>query len=365
MKIKDIINVLENIAPPSLQETYDNAGLLTGNHQTECTGVTCCLDVTENVLEEVIAKKNNLIVAHHPLIFKGIKRLNGKNETERTIIKAIKHDIAIYAIHTNLDNVLNGVNGKIADLLGLVNRQILLPKEGTLKKIYTFVPVTHVENLRSAIWNVGGGNIGNYSECSFNVEGSGTFKAGEKTNPFTGQQGELHYEKEIKVEIIFPSWLQVKIISALIAAHPYEEPAFDIIRLDNNYNQTGAGITGLLPGPLEEGAFLEFLKEVFHLQVIRHTALRGKPIRKVTICGGAGSFLISNALAIKSDIYITSDIKYHEFFEGNKEMIIADIGHFESEQFTIDLLHDILREKFPNFAVLKTEVKTNPVFYYV
>ena len=365
MKIKDIINVLENIAPLSLQEPYDNAGLITGNHQTACTGIICCLDVTEKVLEEVIAKKCNLIIAHHPIIFRGIKRLNGKTETERTIINAIKHDIAIYAIHTKLDNVMTGVNGKIADLIGLTNRQILLPKEGILKKIYTFVPLLHVERLRSAIWNAGAGNIGNYNECSFNVEGTGTFKAGEHTTPFVGKQGELHYEKEVKVEIVFPAWLQARIVSALVDAHPYEEPAFDIITLDNNYNKTGSGITGLLTLPMGEKAFLQHLKDVFQLKVVKHTALRNKPIEKVTLCGGAGSFLISNALSVKSDIYITADIKYHEFFEGSKEMIIADIGHFESEQFTIDLLHDILREKFPNFAVLKTEVKTNPVFYYV
>ncbi|MFT3700948.1 MAG: Nif3-like dinuclear metal center hexameric protein [Agriterribacter sp.] len=365
MKIKDIINVLESLAPPSLQESYDNAGLITGNAQEECTGVICSLDVTETILEEAIRKKCNLIVAHHPIIFRGIKRLTGKNNTERAIITSIKHDIAIYAIHTNLDNVLNGVNGKIADRLGLIDQQILLSKEGILKKLYTFVPHSHAEAVRAAIWQAGGGNIGNYSECSFNAEGTGTFKGNDTTTPFVGKPGELHYEKEIKVEVIFPAWLQSQIIAALQTAHPYEEVAFDIIQLSNNYQAAGSGITGLLPEPVEETAFLTLLKNAFHLPVIRHTGLRGKMIKKVAICGGAGSFLIPNALASKSDIYITSDIKYHEFFEADNKILMADIGHFESEQFTIDLLHDILREKFPTFAVLKTEVNTNPVFYYV
>ncbi|MCC6288688.1 MAG: Nif3-like dinuclear metal center hexameric protein [Chitinophagaceae bacterium] len=364
MKIKDIINVLEFIAPPALQESYDNAGLLTGNSQEECTGILCTLDSTEAVIEEAIAKKCNLVIAHHPIVFRGLKRINGKNYVERTIIKAIKHDIAIYAIHTNLDNILTGVNGKMADRLGLINRQILLSKDAVLKKLYTFVPHTHSEKLRTALWQAGAGHIGNYSECSFNAEGTGTFKGAANTNPFVGEQGRLHYEKEIKIEVIFPGWLQSRIIRALTGAHPYEEPAFDIVALDNQHMAVGSGLTGNLPEPMEEKAFLKLLKQKFNLPVIRHTPLTGRPVQKVSLCGGAGSFLISNALAAQSDIYITADVKYHEFFDADGKMVLADIGHFESEQFTIELLYDILVEKFPTFAVLKTAVNTNPLVYF-
>lgn len=364
MKIKDIINVLENTASPSLQESYDNAGLITGNEQQECTGVICTLDATEAVVDEAIERRCNLVVAHHPVIFKGLKRITGKNYVERTIIKAIKNDIAVYAIHTNLDNVIIGVNGRMADRLGLINRAVLLPRPGKLKKLYSFVPVEHAEALRAALFNAGGGHIGNYSQCSFNMEGLGTFKGEEGAHPFAGIAGRLHHEKEIKVEVIFPAWLEQKIIQALIAAHPYEEPAYDVIRLENTHRHIGSGLTGSLPQPMEERAFLAFLKERFQLRGIRHTALKGRPIQQVALCGGAGSFLIFNALHTNADIFVSADIKYHEFFDGDNRMVIADIGHFESEQYTVDLLHDILLEKFPTFAVLKTAVNTNPVFYY-
>ena len=364
MKIKDIINVLENFAPPSLQEAYDNAGLITGNRETACTGILCTLDATEAVVEEAIKNNCNMVVAHHPVVFKGLKSITGRNYVERTIIKAIKHDIAIYAIHTNLDNILAGVNGKMADLLGLTDRRVLLPKKNALRKLFTYVPSGHAEELRKAIWDAGAGDIGNYSECSFNTSGKGTFRGGADTDPFVGKRGELHTEEEIKVEIIFPYWLQGRVISALVATHPYEEPAYDIVALDNTFDRVGSGLTGTLPHPVDEKTFLAQLKNVFGLSVIRHTVLTGRPIKTVSLCGGAGSFLITNALRAGSDVYITADMKYHEFFDAGEQMIIADIGHYESEQFTIDLIYDILREKFPTFALLKTAVNTNPVFYY-
>ncbi len=364
MKIKDIINVLENTAPPALQESYDNAGFITGNEQQNCTGILCALDVTEAVVDEAIERSCNLIVAHHPIIFKGLKRITGKTYVERTIIKAIKNDIAIYAIHTNLDNIITGVNGRMADRLGLINRAILQPKASTLKKLYTFVPVEQSEQLRTALFHAGAGYIGNYSQCSFNSEGTGTFKGEAGTHPFTGVTGELHFEKEVKIEVIFPSWIEQKLVQALKAAHPYEEVAYDVVQLENTHQHTGAGLTGLLPQPMEEKDFLGLLKENFQLRLIRHTRLTGNPVQKVALCGGAGSFLILNALQVNADIFISADIKYHEFFDVDGRMVIADIGHFESEQYTVDLLHDILLEKFPTFAVLKTAVNTNPVFYY-
>lgn len=364
IKIKDILNVLEAIAPPALQEDYDNAGLLTGDQSTICSGVLCCLDATEAVLEEAIQKNCNLVVAHHPVIFRGLKRITGKNYVERTIIKAIKNDIAIYAIHTNLDNIKTGVNGHIAKLLGLADCTPLLPKKGLLRKLHTFVPRAAWQRVRTAVFEAGAGHIGNYSECSFNTEGTGTFKGGADTNPFVGEPGKLQEEPEIRLEVVFPQWLEATIVKALHAAHPYEEVAYDILSLNNEWPSTGSGMVGVLPEAEDEKAFLERLKSIFGLSVVKHTALQRKSVKKIAVCGGAGSFLLKDAINSKSDIYISSDFKYHEYFDADNQIVIADIGHYESEQFTINLLYDIIFEKFPNFAVLKTAVNTNPVFYY-
>lgn len=365
MKITEIISFLETKAPPSLQEHYDNAGLITGNAGWECSGVICSLDATEDVVKEAIAENCNLIVAHHPIVFGGLKKINGKNYVEQTVIAAIKNDIAIYAIHTNLDNVINGVNGKIANLLGLQNISVLSPKENTLKKLFTFVPIDKAEQVRDAIFAAGGGHIGNYSECSFNTEGLGTYKAGQGTNPYVGTIGEQHQENEARIEVIFPDWLESSVIEAMKASHPYEEVAYDVVRLSNPYREIGSGVIGILPEAVNETVFLEKIKKLFDVPVIRHTRLLNRPIQKVAVCGGAGSFLVSKALAAGANIYITADMKYHEFFDATDRIIIADIGHFESEQFTIDLLKEILEQKFPNFAVLKTQVKTNPVRYFL
>ena len=364
MKIADVVSFLESIAHPTLQEHYDNAGLITGDAGWECSGIICSLDATEEVVKEAIAKKCNLIVAHHPIIFGGLKKINGKNYVEKTIITAIKNDIAIYAIHTNLDNVMDGVSGKMASMLGVTNISILSPKENTVKKLFTFVPVDKAEQVRNAIFAAGGGHIGNYSEASFNAEGTGTFKAGEGTKPYVGEIGKQHQEKEIKMEIIFPAFLESRVIAAMIAAHPYEEVAYDVVSLSNFHQDIGSGVIGELKQAVDEKQFLAMLKDVFGVPVVRHTALLGKRVKRIALCGGAGSFLISKALAAGADAYISADIKYHEFFDANSHMLVADIGHYESEQFTINLLQEILEQKFPTFAVLKTEVKTNPVNYF-
>lgn len=364
MTIQEIVSALENLAHPSLQENYDNAGLLTGNASWNCAGIICSLDVTEEVVREAAEKKCNLIVAHHPIIFGGLKKINGKNYVEQTVIAAIKNDIAIYAIHTNLDNILSGVNGKMASMLGLKNVSVLSEKENTLKKLYTFVPSGKAEQVRSAIFEAGAGQIGNYSECSFNTDGMGTFKAGINSNPFTGTKGERHTEAETRVEAIFPAHLQSRVLAAMKAAHPYEEVAYDVVTLSNNHPHTGSGMVGELETPMSETGFLALLKQEFKVPVVRHSAFLNREVRKVAICGGAGSFLIFKALASGADAFVTADMKYHEFFDANSSLLIADIGHYESEQFTIDLLQEILVQKFPTFAVLKTGVNTNPVHYF-
>jgi dinuclear metal center YbgI/SA1388 family protein len=365
MIIQNILNFLETIAPPSLQESYDNAGLLTGNTNTPCTGVLISLDCTEAIVQEAINKKCNLIVAHHPIIFSGLKKINGNTYVERTIIKAIKNDIAIYAIHTNLDNVLHGVSGKMAALLGLQNVQILAPKKNILQKLVVFVPKEYAQKLTQALFAVGAGHIGNYSECSFVSTGMGSFKPEDGANPQTGKIGTRESLEETKIEVIFPTWLQGKIIQAMKANHPYEEVAHDIYNLNNTYQETGSGVIGNLPEPIEEEVFLAQLLTIFKVKVLRHSALRGRKIQKVALCGGAGSFLTETAKTAGADIYITADIKYHEFFDADGQLVLADIGHFESEQFTIDLLFELLSNKFPNFALLKTSVNTNPVEYFV
>lgn len=364
MRIQDITSFLEKTAPLRLQEDYDNAGLITGDAVAECTGVLVTLDATEDVIKEAIEKKINLVVAHHPIVFRGLKKLNGKNYVERAVILAVKNDICIYAIHTNLDNVIGGVNGRIADQLGLVNRRVLLPKQGFLRKLAVFVPVAGKEKLLDALFEAGAGSIGKYSECSFSLEGEGTFRAGVGTDPFVGKQDERHAEKEQRVEVIFPDWLTASVLKAMRAGHPYEEIAYDLYRLENSFQETGSGLVGELPEAVDEKTFLKKLSALFHIPVIRHTPLRGKTLTKIALCGGAGSFLTSAAIAAGADCYLTADIKYHEFFDADNRLILCDIGHFESEQFTSDLLMDLLRDKFPNFAVLKTGVNTNPVCYF-
>ncbi|WP_298732102.1 Nif3-like dinuclear metal center hexameric protein [uncultured Chitinophaga sp.] len=363
MKIKDIINAIESFAPLQYQESYDNAGLLFGHPDWELSNALLSLDATEAVIDEAIARNCNLVVAHHPIVFGGLKKITGSNYVERVAIKAIKHDIAVYAAHTNLDNVRDGVCGMMAQRLGLEQCRVLAPKKDVLKKLFTFVPHAEAEKVRAALFAAGAGHIGNYSECSFNAEGSGTFKAGAGTDPFVGQQGQRHTEPETRLEVIFPLYLEGRVIQALLNSHPYEEVAYDIVRLDNAYQQVGSGLIGTLAQPMEETAFLQLVKEQFQTGCVRYTPLRGQPVKKVALCGGAGSFLLKKAIAAGADAYISADFKYHEFFDAENQLIIADVGHFESEQFTVELFYNILTEKFRNFAPLKSTIRTNPVNY--
>lgn len=363
--ISTIIQHLENFASPALQESYDNSGWISGDRSAECTGILCTLDATEAVVEEAIQKGVNLIVAHHPVLFRGIKSIQPDNYVGRTLIRAIKADVAIYAIHTNLDNILQGVSGKIAEKLGLSELSVLAPASATLSKLYTYVPTDQLETVRNALFAAGGGMIGKYSECSFSVQGEGTFRAGEGADPYVGSVGSRHAEKEAKLEILFPSHLSGTLVKALKDAHPYEEVAYEIIPLANRHPELGSGAIGQLKEVLPVQEFLQLISRQFRVPVVRHTRTDKKEISRVAVCGGAGSFLIKTALAAGADAFISADIKYHEFFDGEEKLLICDIGHFESEQYTIELLHDLLVEKFPTFAVLKSEVETSPVRYFI
>jgi dinuclear metal center YbgI/SA1388 family protein len=364
MKIKELVSAIESFAAPELQEDYDNAGLITGKFMDDCTGVLCCLDVTVEVIKEAMAKECNLVVAHHPIIFRGLKRINGNSYVEQVIIEAIKNDIAIYACHTNLDNVVLGVNNKLAEALGLKNCSILSPKSKMLRRLITFAPVDKAEQVRKAVFSAGAGHIGKYAECSFNSNGTGTFKAEEGADPYVGEIGKQHAENETKIEIVYPFYLEKQVVSALVSSHPYEEVAYDIFTMENVHFGIGSGVIGELDVEMEETLFLQKIKTAFKVPVIKHTALLKKKVKKVAVCGGAGAFLIRKAVAAGADFYISADIKYHEFFDAEGKTVVADIGHYESEQYTIDLLHDLMVKKFPTFAVLKTGVNTNPVGYF-
>ncbi len=364
MILKTIIAELEKFAPLSYQEQYDNSGLLTGNAEQEITGALLCLDCIEAVVEEAISKKCNLIIAHHPIIFGGLKKINGKNYVERTIIKAIQNNIAIYACHTNLDNVKLGVNKIIANKLGLINTSILQPKSNLLKKLITFVPNDSLEKVREALFNAGAGNIGNYSDCSFVLNGVGSFKANQQSKPFVGEPGIVHFEKETRLEVIFESYKENVIISNLKQNHPYEEVAYDIINLGNLNHEVGSGLIGEFEKPISENEFLARLKSIFKVKFIKHTKFLNNEIKTVALCGGSGSFLLKNAMSSKSDAYISSDFKYHEYFDAENKVLIADIGHYESEQYTPEIFYDIISNKFPTFATYLTEINTNPVNYF-
>ncbi len=351
MKIKEIVAALDHWAPRELQEEYDNCGLQVGDPEKEVESALVCLDVTEEVVKEAVRHGHGLIIAHHPLIFKGLKSLTGRSYVERTLLAAIEAKVAIVAIHTNLDNILAGVNGEIARRLGLKALRVLDPKPDQLRKLAVFVPLDHAEAVRNALFAAGAGHLGAYDECSFGLEGTGTFRAGEGSDPYVGEKGSRHQEKELRVEVIYRAYSEKAIIQAMVAAHPYEEVAYDLYPLLNMDRSIGSGLLGEWDEPLEEKEFLDRLKEVFQLKVLRHTAFTGRPVRRVAICGGSGSFLLGKALGAGADAFVTGDVKYHQFFDADGRLLLVDIGHYGSEQYTMHLIQRRLKEKFPTFAV--------------
>ncbi len=365
MKLKDILQSLAEWAPPAYQESYDNSRLICGNPEQEIERALCTLDCTEEVVKEAIEEGANLIIAHHPIVFSGLKSLTGKDYVERTVIAAIKNDIAIYALHTNLDAVDTGVNWEIGKRLGLKNLQILSPKKEGLKKLFTFVPEAACASVREALFRAGAGHVGAYDHCSFNTRGEGTFRAGEGTNPFVGKQNEDHTEQEVKIEVIFPAHLEGRVIQALLNKHPYEEVAYDIVRLENVQPNVGSGMVGELEQPMPFDAFLKHVSHAFGAPVLRHTKAIRTEVKRVAFCGGSGSFLLAQAQRTKADVFITGDFKYHQFFDAEDSIAIIDIGHFEFEQFTPHLIQAYLAKKFHTFAVLLSGVKTNPVHYFI
>lgn len=363
MQIKDITIELEKWAPLSYAEDFDNVGLLVGDKNAKVSGVLVTLDTLEETVDEAIAENCNLIVSFHPIIFKGLKKITGKSYVERVVLKAIRNNIAIYAIHTALDNSFEGVNAMMCKKLNLNNHRVLIPQEGTIKKLTTYIPTDDAENVRQALFTAGGGSIGNYNDCSFNVKGRGSFKGNEASNPQVGQKGTTHYEEEIQLNMTFPKHAQNEVLQALFKSHPYEEVAYEITALENQNQHIGIGMLGELEQETTEGQFLNTLKETFGLSVVRHSKLRERAVKKVAVLGGSGAFGISAAKASGADVYVTADLKYHDFFRAENQLILADIGHYETEQFTKELLHSYLTKKFRNFAIVLSERSTNPIQY--
>jgi len=363
MKIKEILTAIEQLAPLALQETYDNSGIQVGDVSQELRAILLCIDVTENVIDEAIRLGCNLIISHHPLAFKGFKSLTGRNYVERCIIKACKNDIVVYSSHTNLDNASYGVNYQLAKMLNLQQLRILSPKDKSLLKLVTFVPLSHAENVRNSLFNAGAGKIGEYGSCSFNLHGEGTFRAGNDTHPFVGNIGELHIENECRIEVILPFFKKDDVLRALIAVHPYEEPAYDFYNLENSWIQVGSGMVGSLREPMEEEDFLYFLKDTFKLSSIQHSAYRGKMIRDVALCGGSGAFLIHNAISYGADIFITGEAKYNDFYDVEDKILLAVVGHYESEIWTKDIFYNLLSQKYPGIDINMSQFDVNPVNY--
>ncbi len=363
MKVKEVIALLEELSPLSYSEDFDNTGLLVGDANATVSGILVTLDTLEKVVDEAIEKNCNLIVSFHPIIFSGLKKITGKTYVERVVQKAIKHDIAIFSNHTALDNSWNGVNAMICEKLRLKNRSVLMPQNETIKKLITFAPTKDAEKVRNALFAVGGGNIGNYENCSFNIEGKGSFKGNEASNPVIGKKGETHFEEETQIGITFAKHLQSNILKALFEAHPYEEVAYEITTLENQNQHLGMGMVGELEQALDERTFLKFLKETMKTDCVRHSAMLDKPIKKVAVLGGSGAFAIDAAKNAGADAFISADFKYHDFFKAENTLLLADIGHYESEQFTKELLHSFLKKKITNFAVLLSQINTNPISY--
>ncbi len=363
VKIKDIIREIEQFAPRPLQEEWDNAGVQVGDASQLATGALLCLDVTEEVVEEAIERECNLIISHHPLAFKPFKSLTGATYIERCMMKACRHDLVIYAAHTNLDNAPGGVNHQLAELLGLQNVRVLSPQKDALLKLVTFVPTAYADLVRNALFNAGAGSIGNYDSCSYTIYGEGTYRAGEGAHPFRGEIGEMHTEEEVRVETILPAYRKAAVTRALLSVHPYEEPAFDFYPLKNTWDQVGSGVVGELPASEDEFMFLQRVKEQLDVSCVKHSALTGKQIREVALCGGNGAFLIREAIAYGADAFITGEAKYNDFYDVEDRILLAVIGHYESEVCTKDIFYKIISEKFPTFAVHFSNVNSNPVKY--
>lgn len=364
MLVSQIIATLEEQAPLALQEDYDNSGLIVGAPAQECTGALLTVDVTPDIVREARDKGCNLIISHHPLTFKGLKRLNGRTPVEQSVIEAIRAGIAIYACHTSMDNAAGGVSHRMATKLGLDNISVLDPQLDRLVKLSVYVPDSHADEVRLALFDAGAGRLGNYDSCSYSTQGTGTFRATAGANPYVGEIGEMHSEAETRIEVLLPSWRRHAVENALLQTHPYEEPAYEFINIANASRHTGSGAVGNLQSSIPAAQLVALVKEAFGSPVARCSRYPlDNPIRRVALCGGSGSFLIGKAIAAGAQAFITSDTKYHDFVDHGDSILIIDIGHHESENCTKEIFYHRIKEIFPNFAVKYSEKDTNPINY--
>ena len=363
MKLHQVIEILEAWTPNNYAESFDNTGLLVGDRNENLTGILVCHDTLETIVDEAIQNNCNFIVSYHPILFDGLKKITGKTYVERAVIKAIQNKISIYALHTALDNQPHGTNKVLSDAIGLTNSKVLIPQSADILKLITYVPKNHAESLKNALFDAGAGNIGNYDQCSFALEGKGTFRGNENSHPVIGEKGIRHTEEEIQLGVIFPKHLKQNVLNVLFANHPYEEVAYELYQTLNTRQDIGMGMIGSLAKPMHEQAFLEHLKTTLNLKIVRHSGFLAKDIQKVAVLAGSGAFSIGEAIAQNADALVTGDLKYHQFFESEGNILLADVGHFESEQFTKYLIHDYLVKKIPNFAVVLSKLNTNPIHY--
>ena len=364
MTIAEIISAIEVFAPLALQEDYDNCGLQVGDKMTECTGALLCVDATPVIVDEALTRGCNLIISHHPLIFKGLKRLTGASLVEQTVMKALQCGVAIYSLHTAIDNATNGVSWEMARLLNLEDVKVLEPQQGKLLKLSTMVPSAHCEAVKNALFEAGAGKIGDYDCCSFSVEGKGSFRAQSGANPFVGTHGEIHHEPETRIDVILPRWIKGGVEKALLQVHPYEEPAYEFVAIENTSKLTGAGVVGRMKTPITLSAFVEKVKKAFGSPIVRTNADDASvEVSVVAMCGGSGSFLVRNAIGTGAQVFLTADTKYHDFVDYKNKINIIDIGHFESEQCTKNIFYRVIQEKFPNFALYYSDIEKNPINY--
>lgn len=363
MKLKELSSFLDSAIPLSLQESYDNCGLQIGDRNSEIASALISLDITDDVVDEAVSGGCNLVISHHPLIFGTVNKLTEASVTERIVAKCIRNSVAVYSAHTNLDFMNGGVSMKMAEKLGLINTRVLSPLKNKLLKLVVYVPESCLEKVMDAVFDAGAGITGNYDRCGFSVPGTGTFRAGEKANPFVGKKGKLHFEREARFETMMFEEQKSKVVDAMLSVHPYEEPAYDIIRLENEITNAGSGAFGELKEPLNKTEFLTLVSAIFSAKGIRYSDYSGKKISKVALCGGAGSFLLREAIASGAEAFVTADIKYHGFFEADRKILLADIGHYESEKSATEILYDLIIKKFPTFALRFSEINTNPINY--
>lgn len=364
LPLKTLLAGLEQWVPFVWQENYDNAGLILGDPNQQIRKALVCFDVTPEVVDEAVRNEADLILSHHPAIFKGIKRINPASRLGYMLKQSLCHDIAWCALHTNLDNTLSGVNSWLCEHLGLQEVRPLVPLQGIYGKLQVYVPEAYAEKLRQALAEAGCGAGTKYDTCSYTSRGEGRFRAGSQAHPFTGRIGELHCEAECKIECLYPLHKTRQVLDVLRTNHPYEEPAFDLLPLQNEAVEQGAGAIGILPETMQERELLDKLKELTGVHCIRHSGFQGRRIKKIALCGGSGGSFIANACGQKADVYITGDLKYHDFTDTEPGTWLVDIGHFESEKFAMELIFRFIRKNFPNFAVSISEQAKNPVSFY-